>query len=192
MGVRERLERQERLELEDKLDHVRPTSATTKLQGSTGSSTRERAERQATQAIDEKPNKSALRFAGLVESVPTVGTVRQRLELAADIERDKVAPTTAATEHQKLVSHYYSKLLQREAQQKADEAEAQRRQQQRQIDEDQERQRRLKARLVEIAYAGATVDERRRVELVLRAQGRQDDPVAIKITLMKLRVAFES
>jgi hypothetical protein len=72
------------------------------------------------------PNKAALRFAGLATAVTEYpGSVRERLNRAADIERAK----TVAPELQSASDYYFAIYKREEAQKKADQAEAERRNQ---------------------------------------------------------------
>jgi hypothetical protein len=94
VSVRDRLERAERTELEDKLDQrvVRPGMN----QAGTGSSTRERAERRASEAAEDKIVRlDPRRQGGMSEAVQYGGKVRERQQIAAS--KKEIAQAFQAT-----------------------------------------------------------------------------------------------
>ncbi len=146
------------------------------------------------------PNKNALRFAGLTDSVPTVGTVRQRL----DAQRDAAAEVTAPTPQSAVADEYYAIYQREQAQKKADEAEAERRNQalilKHQREDEEERRRtspeeRLKRKLFDLMWESisATPAEIAQITQLIR-QHKTDqigNPDSYRMLLLEQRALRE-
>jgi hypothetical protein len=156
MSVRDRLERESRLELEDQINSVRPVNSTTN-QGGTGMSTRERPERRASEASpDPVVRLDPHRSTGMGSSTVVSGSVRQRLTVKQE-EAEKTHPANAAVEY------YYNLDVQRRAKEKADEAQRVRDEQQRRAQQEEAR----KTLAVDLMIADASPKEIAQVKAIV-------------------------
>jgi transketolase len=190
-NLRQRLEAKERSELENTLDAkgrdtVRPSLVTATTVLGTSTSTRDRANRAASDAAGDEIVRTETRC-GLSEAATYNTRVRDRVEIQSaqrEIDNPTPAPETAA-------DYYYAIYKRKEAAEKAAEQKRQQAAADAKRLEAQQSADRLKERLLAITYTGmgATPNEIESIDMLVRQNhpARFGDPDIHKMMLMKLR-----
>src|ERR1700730_1841417 len=188
MSVRQRIEAQERAEIEAKLDYVPRGIQTAQQQAGAVSSTRSREERRAFESQPEEIVRSQNPRTGMGHATGINTSVRQR-----DMAKEYVASETLRPADPDALSAnaWYQYEMNRQEQAKQRERDEQRRNQELIAKNAQQAKDRLKDALLAICYAemGATDAERQSIDALVRQNypARFGEIDLHKLTLMKLR-----
>jgi hypothetical protein len=187
MSVRDRLERQERSELEEKhLDYVPRAIQTAQQQAGAVSSTRSREERRAFETQPEEVVRNQNPRTGMGHATGVNTSVRQRDMAQEYVKQERNdAPTSAAADY------YFDRYEEQQAADQQRERDEQRRNQELIAKNAQQFKDRLRDKLLAVTYTemGATDSERQSIDMLVRQNypERFGDPDTHKFTLMKLR-----